>query len=107
MTSVVTVLRTFPKARLTPLRYTILGNGALLFVCFILFFTMCLNFLFTQAHPPPLYAGASSSLSPLSQTICFSIVKTFGTEKKGSHWLKQWPIRKGLGDKKRRSCHWL
>jgi len=24
------------------------------------------------------------------------------TEKKRSHWLKQWPIRKGLGDKKRR-----
>jgi len=23
------------------------------------------------------------------------------TEKKRSHWLKQWPIRKGLGDKKR------
>jgi len=22
------------------------------------------------------------------------------TEKKRSHWLKQWPIRKGLGDKK-------
>jgi len=24
------------------------------------------------------------------------------TQKKRSHWLKQWPIRKGLGDKKRR-----
>jgi len=24
------------------------------------------------------------------------------TEKKRSHWLKHWPIRKGLGDKKRR-----
>ena len=24
------------------------------------------------------------------------------TEKKRSHWLKQWPIRKGVGDKKRR-----
>jgi len=22
------------------------------------------------------------------------------TQKKRSHWLKQWPIRKGLGDKK-------
>jgi len=34
----------------------------------------------------------------------------FYTEKKRSHWLKQWPIRKGLGDKKRRvvigwGCH--
>ena len=29
------------------------------------------------------------------------------TEKKRSHWLKQWSIRKGLVDKKRRSCHWL
>jgi len=29
------------------------------------------------------------------------------TEKKRSHWLRQWPIRKGLGDKKRGSCHWL
>ena len=29
------------------------------------------------------------------------------TEKKSYHWLKQWPIRKGLGDEKRRSCHWL
>jgi len=29
------------------------------------------------------------------------------TERKRSHWLKQWPVRKGLGDKKRRSSHWL
>ena len=58
-----------------------------------------LKMAWSRKFIPKLFVWHSSRAIVRMKSRCFCAC--LYTERKRSHWLKQWPIRKGLGDKKR------